>query len=323
MEIKKLRQALGTLYIIFLSALSAYGQFTTYSVSSVNHTRHTNAGNLLIGSTTQTTAALDKLEVVGNIRASGNLLMGLTSGTGLLHLNSTTNNFNLRLNTTDRLTILNSSGFVGIGTNTPSDLLHVNGLARANQFNSVNGVYNSLSSLFLQTSGSTRLTIMNSGNVGIGVASPGHLLDVGGMVNANGFKIAGTDVVSSQWVNNGTNINFNANGVVSIGTSNAPFGYKLAVGGKIVAEEVVVKLQANWPDYVFRDDYKMMSLEEINAFIKANKHLPGVPTAQEVKENGIPLGEMNAILLKKIEELTILLIQQSDRIKTLENQLNK
>lgn len=320
MKILQLRCFFALLFLIYIPTKSTIAQFTTYSASSVNHSRHTNVGNVLIGSTSQTTAPLDKLEVVGNIRASGNLLFGATAGTGLFHVNSTSNNFTLRLNASNRMTVLNSNGFVGIGTITPSELLDVNGTARANQFNAVNGIYNSLSNLFFQTSGTTRLTIMNSGNVGIGVPSPGHTLDVGGVVNATGFRISGTgtNVVSSQWANNGSNINFTANGVVSIGTANSPFGYKLAVGGKIVAEEVVVKLQANWPDYVFEEDYKMMSLDELKLFIKTNKHLPGVPTALEIKNDGLSVGEINKVLLEKIEELTLHLIELEERLKLLE-----
>jgi hypothetical protein len=88
-----------------------------------------------------------------------------------------------------------------------------------------------------------------------------------------------------------------------------PKGYKLAIAGKIVAEELDVKLQVNWPDYVFFDEYKLPSLLEVERYIKANKHLPDVPSAAEVKENGLSLGEMNAILLKKVEELTLHLIE--------------
>lgn len=131
--------------------------------------------------------------------------------------------------------------------------------------------------------------------------------------------------------NNQGRMLIDANGNVAIGTNDSK-GYKLAVLGKAVAEEIVVKLQANWPDYVFEDQYRLSLLSELEEFIKANKHLPDVPTADEVKENGLSLGEMNAMLLKKVEELTLyvielktkideqnqVIIRQSDRLTKLE-----
>jgi len=98
-------------------------------------------------------------------------------------------------------------------------------------------------------------------------------------------------------------------GSVGINAISPPAIYKLAVGGKAIAEEIVVKLQANWPDYVFEDTYKLPSLLEVERYIRENKHLPEVPSAQEVKENGLAVGEMNALLLKKIEELTLYVVE--------------
>ena len=117
---------------------------------------------------------------------------------------------------------------------------------------------------------------------------------------------------------NGTgNIYYNGAGVVSIGTLTAPTGYKLAVGGKAIAEEIVIKLQANWPDYVFENSFKLTPLNQLESYVKANKHLPEVPTAAEVDANGLQLGEMNMILLKKVEELTLYIIEQD---KIIQNQ---
>ncbi len=75
-------------------------------------------------------------------------------------------------------------------------------------------------------------------------------------------------------------------GIVCIGTTDIPNGsqYKLAVKGTIIAEEIEVKLRGDWPDYVFDATYPLLSFEDLRAFIKANKHLPGVPSANEMKE---------------------------------------
>lgn len=98
--------------------------------------------------------------------------------------------------------------------------------------------------------------------------------------------------------------------------------YKFAVAGGIIAEEVVVKLQSNWPDYVFEDDYEMPTIKETEEFIITNKHLPGVPSAEEIKVEGVDLAEMQSILLKKIEELTLHTIRQEKQIEKLQNKIS-
>lgn len=110
-------------------------------------------------------------------------------------------------------------------------------------------------------------------------------------------------------------------GLVGIGTDN-PDGYKLAVAGKMITEEVVVQLKATWPDYVFEDGYRLRPLSDLAEFIKVNRHLPDVPTGDEVGE-GVSLGEMNVVLLKKIEELTLYLIEQKNEIDELRTEVNR
>ncbi len=86
----------------------------------------------------------------------------------------------------------------------------------------------------------------------------------------------------------------------------------LAVNGKIMATGVKVALSdasGCWPDYVFKKDYKLTPLSEVETFITANSHLPNVPSEAEVKENGINMAEMDAVLLRKIEELPLYMIQ--------------
>ncbi len=112
------------------------------------------------------------------------------------------------------------------------------------------------------------------------------------------------------------------NGNVGIGTSDTK-GYKLAVAGNMIAESVKVKLQVNWPDYVFAEDYDLLSLKETEKQIKEQGHLPGIPSATEVKVNGIDLGDMNAKLLQKIEELTLHLIEKDKEIKGQNNLISE
>jgi len=94
-------------------------------------------------------------------------------------------------------------------------------------------------------------------------------------------------------------------GNIGIGTT-TPLE-KLSVNGKIRAHEIKVET-ANWPDYVFVKDYQLPSLKETEKYINEKGHLPGIPSASDVKANGVDLGEMNAKLLKKIEELTLYMI---------------
>jgi hypothetical protein len=195
----------------------------------------------------------------------------------------------------------------------------------------------------------------NSGSVGIGVSSPTTLLDVaksmteptisvrnlgsnGGAsfrmydqlsgaewkfkaTSTGGFKIRDNafalDVIQVE-ANSAANVIYiNAAGNLGIGTANPT--EKLAVNGNIKCKQVEVSL-TGWSDFVFEDDYVLMPLAEVDAFIRENNHLPGVPSADEVITNGANLGEMDAILLKKIEELTLYVIElkkENEELKSL------
>ncbi|UPK72821.1 hypothetical protein [Chitinophaga filiformis] len=107
---------------------------------------------------------------------------------------------------------------------------------------------------------------------------------------------------------NGVGTNY-FGGNLGIGTRNTGTS-KLAVEGTIAARRVKVTAATTWPDFVFDAGYKLPSLQEVEAYVKANKHLPNVPSAVEVAKDGQDVGEMNKILLQKIEELTLHLIEQ-------------
>ncbi|SEO61495.1 hypothetical protein [Mucilaginibacter sp. OK283] len=118
-------------------------------------------------------------------------------------------------------------------------------------------------------------------------------------------------------------------GNVGIGTTDnsnwnlAGSQYKLAVGGSMIATAVTVKLVANWPDYVFKKDYTLPSLTDVKTYIDQNQHLPEIPSAQQMEKDGVNLGEMNKLLLKKVEELTLYLIEEEQKNKTQQEQLNR
>lgn len=130
-------------------------------------------------------------------------------------------------------------------------------------------------------------------------------------IHLNGFKL-----VNSK--DNG-GIFLDGNNRVGIGTS-TPL-YELSVNGTILAKELIVsKLDEDWPDYVFDPEYKLTSLEELGSYVKDERHLPGVPSAKEMEDGGIKVGEMNAILLKKIEELTLYVIELQQQINELKGE---
>lgn len=133
----------------------------------------------------------------------------------------------------------------------------------------------------------------------------------------------------SPWNNtNGTNASQNStdinylNGNVGIGTTNTQ-GFKLGVNGNIAALDVKIDTYANWPDFVFKKSYDLPNLNDVEKYIDKNGHLENIPSAEKVKQDGFYLGEMNAKLLQKIEELTLYIINQEKRIKALEQKIKK
>ena len=122
--------------------------------------------------------------------------------------------------------------------------------------------------------------------------------------------------------NNATFVKINPTGSVLIGNTNTPAGYKLFVEQGILTEKikVAVKNTAEWSDYVFANNYNLLPLTEVESFIKTNSHLPGVPSASEVVNEGINVAKMDAKLLEKIEELTLYIIDMNKRIESLEQE---
>jgi trimeric autotransporter adhesin len=169
--------------------------------------------------------------------------------------------------------------------------------------------------------GSKVLTVDASGNVILATLSSGTLNSVG----SNG------PVVESTWKNqDGYLYNNSTNGVVINGSGLE--GNALIVKGGVLSKEVNVKIDGSdsWPDYVFKPNYKRMTLEEVERFININGHLPNVPSATEMAQTGNNLGKTDIKLLEKVEELTLYLLEmkkandaQSAEIQSLKNQMSK
>ncbi len=152
--------------------------------------------------------------------------------------------------------------------------------------------------LVFKTNNVEQATILSNGNVGIGTVTPAEKLDVAGNIYTNGKVLIGTSGLAT-----GTHL--------------------LAVNGSAIFTKAVVRLTGVWPDYVFKPSYNLPSLNEVEIFLQKHNHLPDVPSAAEVEKNGIDLGDNQAILLKKIEELTLYMIELNKKVEIIskENEL--
>lgn len=110
------------------------------------------------------------------------------------------------------------------------------------------------------------------------------------------------------------------NGNLWVNTTSGATGYELAVDGQIICEEVKVQISGSWPDYVFDEGYKLPTLDEVEKHIEEKGHLPNIPSACEVEDDGLTLGEMQKKLMEKVEELTLYTIQQQKEIEALKKQ---
>jgi hypothetical protein len=115
----------------------------------------------------------------------------------------------------------------------------------------------------------------------------------------------------------------NLTGNVSIGTTTQRAGCILTVNGKIAAEEFEIVTDVNTPDYVFDKTYKLRSLKELETYVNTYSHLPEVPSAADMKQNGYKVVQMDNLLLKKIEELSLYTIELNKQVESLKAELSK
>lgn len=112
-------------------------------------------------------------------------------------------------------------------------------------------------------------------------------------------------------------ISDNGKAIEVFGTDALNSNFKVFTSGFVYARKFVTSL-SNFPDYVFSENYPLMPLDDLRIFIATNKHLPNVPTAQEIEKDGADLGELNRVLVEKVEELTLYLLEMEQRLKELE-----
>jgi Phage T4 tail fibre len=283
-----------------------------------------NGGKVGIGTTTPS----HKLDVNGTIGIGGIGVINTSNNANDIYVNSrvirnesTVNQDGLYLNynsnggnaahlrfyangTAERMRIDAATGNVGIGTSSPGVKLTVQGLGGVNTDLSVNG----------------RISTGDGSNFGgIWVAGP-----------AGNMFMGQVSTTSMGWFNNGAwRMITDNNGNVGIGTTTPDA--KLTVKGLVHAQEVKIDLNgAVAPDYVFDKAYVLPSLESVKAYIDTNKHLPEVPSAKEMEEKGMNVSEMNLLLLKKVEELTLYVIElkkeneiQNQRLEVQQNRIEQ
>lgn len=203
-----------------------------------------------------------------------------------------------------------SSGNVGIGTSSPIEKLHIRGDVRFERLSGGNN-YISISG----DAGGNYITsgdpVTNMKNLFIRVSPTGNDASDRHIYFQAG-KAGGAFL---------TRLTITGGGNVGIGTTSPKA--KLAVEGNILAKEIKVTNNIAVPDYVFEPDYNLPSLSEIETYVKENKHLPEIPSAKDIARDGLDLGEMNLLLLKKVEELTLHLIEKEKRIRRIETELTE
>lgn len=284
------------------------------SASSSSFIGTTSASDVLIR-----TGNSDRLKIFGSGNSlgstqllNGNLIVGSSgSGTinwpnaGNLYFRTLSNSSDISTSTT-HMTILND-GRVGIGTSNIQSDTRLKIYHTQFPMMRIATPYNSSEASLFFAMAPFDTYYSNSAVAGDAVIGTGGACR--SLIIQNSFNSQPIKFVTNYGNWQGVRMTINGDGRVGIGTSNFVGNYLLYVGGKIVCEEVKVKLQGNWPDYIFSKTHSLMPLDSVETFIKENNHLPNVPSAEEVQANGLETGEMFKIQMQKIEELTLYMIE--------------
>ncbi len=288
------------------------------------------------------------------IKGNGNVGIGNNNPTYKLDVNSGASQLALRINGTNPSITINSTsiansgndlyiaavtgskgypsgnlilqnggfnGMVGIGTTNPLQKLHVFGASILANNTTINPstTANSVIAGAIHDGSGWNVT----SGIGGKASGKGQEWGIGAINNSLYFGIG--DGSRDSTMQTGIQIVGNTNGSrnvllipsgsgnVGIGTTNPQ--YKLSVNGTIQAKELIV--ETGWSDYVFDKNYKLLTLNEVQNYINTNKHLPDVPSATEVENNGVKVAQMDSILIKKVEELTLYVIDQNKQIQQL------
>ena len=290
------------------------------------------AGDVGIG----TDVPQEKLHIVGNELVTGDVDVG---GTVIAEAFSGDGNGGPDITITP-------DGNVGIGTTDPTFNLHIRKTATLGLQNENAVVGSEMASITAgdaNVANKAKIVFINGGDYGesseiafytseeytgnlhkaITISESKRLTCFGEAFFEEGINLQGNVFLNGYWIKKH---NFGSGGIylgsgnnVGIGTDDPDA--TLDVAGDIICGAIEVMDLGEWKDYVFNEDYNLRSLKETEEFIKQNHHLPDIPSEAEVLENGYNMGEMDAMLLQKIEELTLYIIEQSKEIIWMKNQL--
>ena len=299
-----------------------------------------------------TMKAAQMLSLNNNMHLSGGGINQIYTSTGDLRIQSNSN-----VNASNLILSAGTNGNVGIGTFSPQYKLDVAGSVRVTEailtkrikplagdtviafgdstiYMSINnriwpGAFGNIKGMSIGNSTST-----GNGLYSLAIGSKVVTTPAANYAIAMGSGVVGGSGVLVNTIPNSLMVGFNSDkptffvepatgagttGAVAIADTYIPSGFKFAVNGKIIAEEVNVKLRGSWPDSVFSPNYSLMSLPDLAMYVDTAHHLPGVPSAQQMKEQQtFAVGEMEVILLAKMEEMTLYMIQlqqQNDALR--------
>lgn len=271
----------GTTYGLYNSATSTAASYSTYGIYSDNRNRSTSAGTvygLYNYSSSSNSLTGNLYGIYSSVSGGKNRWSGYFYG-GDLEVKNGNIKTSGYLYGGNILTFMDNARFTVTSTQIPtltisSFSMPQYGIGTPNASGSAETWISGNAGIRMFTAGNVipRLSILNSGNVGIGTITPDALLTVNGTIHA---------------------------------------------------KEVKVDLTGSLADYVFSPDYKLMPLSHVESFVKTNSHLPYMPSAEEVEENGLNMGEMQNKLLQKVEELTLYAIQQQKQIIELQKQVDE
>lgn len=319
-----------------------------FKTGNVERMRISTSGNVGVGTTAPGRnlhiKSLDpgiRLEGAGNYLSlrSWDIKRGAGELANLYFIEGITSGINIPGDLPDTCLTLDNRGKVGIGTTNPEQNLHIKATDNADirlegagkHWNIAGG-----SKLYfanydpIQKKYNDYFTILTSGNIGIGTTNPEQELHIKSVSENASLRLEG---MGTHWNIAGGPKMYFANydpvtkkyndyltiltsGNVGIGTTNPQS--KLAVNGKITAKEVEITING-WADFVFEKDYQLKPLPEVADFIRTHKHLPDVPSETEVLNKGINISDMNKILLQKIEELTLYVIDLEQRLQSMQS----
>lgn len=323
---QKITNKICSIFFLF-SVINLNAQISTGSGGAANVLANSPTSNINVGIGTVSPTA--KLEVLGDVKAKqGFFSNSLPNGSV----------FSSALDQNDKCLVLSSGALVGSGTGylnkrmlnfwdfpqsniTAKPMLYFVLVDRGN-FNRFTFAADTGGKSTFLLEDKSQLEVMKinedgNGKVFMHLPMPNSRIVIGGYgdyLPEHKFVVRGSAKIEGNILTDGN---------IGIGTSNFIDGatsYKLSVKGKIRAEEI--KVYSTWADYVFNPSYKLPTLQEVESYITKNGHLQNVPSAKEITEKGLELGEMAKIQQEKIEELTLYLIQQNKEIEELKAQVN-